>query len=261
MKVVKKAPTIQSTFSVVSASNPSTVETAKQYGVARISTKKQSIDRQVRNILAKFPNASIIRETFTGTKLEGRKDFENLLKILNAGDTLIFDSVSRMSRNSEEGCQLYEDLFNKGINLIFLKESYIDTDIYRKALNNQINIVLNTGNEATDELMKSIISALNKYTLALAKEQIKKAFEQAQKEVDDLHQRTREGLLTAKLNGKQIGQPKGTKLITRKSIKSKELILKYSKDFDGTLNDIDCMKIVGISKTSFYKYKRELKNI
>lgn len=71
----------------------------------------------------------------------------------------------------------------------------------------------------------------------------------------------RNGILTAKLNGKQIGQIKGTKLITKKSIKSKELILKYSKDFDGTLNDIDCMKIIGISKTSFYKYKRELKLI
>lgn len=259
MEDVEKALTMPSASAVVYTIESVTAEIVKQYGIARISTKKQSIERQVRNILAKYPHANIIRETFTGTKLEGRKEFESLLKILNSGDTLIFDSVSRMSRNAEEGCKLYESLFNKGINLIFLKESYIDTDVYRKALNNQINIVLNTGNAATDELMKTIISALNKYTLALAKEQIKKAFDQAQKEVDDLHQRTREGLLTAKLNGKQIGQPKGTKLVTQKSIKSKELILKYSKDFDGTLNDIDCMKIVGISKTTFYKYKRELK--
>lgn len=174
------------------------------YGVARISTRKQNIERQIRNILAKYPNAKIIKETYTGTKLEGRKEFENLLKILKEGDSLIFDSVSRMSRNSEEGCNLYEDLFNKGINLIFLKESYINTEIYRKALGNQIKIALNTGNAATDELMQTIISALNKYTIALAKEQIKKAFDQAEKEVKDLHQRTSEGILTAKLSGKQI---------------------------------------------------------
>lgn len=153
---------------------------------------KQNIERQVRNILAKYPNAKIIKETYTGTKLEGRKEFENLLKILREGDTLVFDSVSRMSRNSEEGCNLYEELFNKGINLIFLKESYINTEVYRKALENQIKLELNTGNEATDKLMKTIISALNKYTLALAKEQIRKAFDQAEKEVEDLHQRTRE---------------------------------------------------------------------
>lgn len=230
-----------------------------EYGVARISTGKQNIERQVRNILAKYPNAKIIKETFTGVKFEGRRDFENLLKILKEGDTLIFDSVSRMSRNSDEGCNLYEKLFNNGISLIFLKESYINTEVYRKALDNQINIVLKTGNKATDELMKTIISALNKYTIALAKEQIKKAFDQAEKEVQDLHQRTKEGILTAKLNGKQIGQPRGAKLTTKKSIKSKEIILKHSKDFDGTLNDIECMKLANVSKTTFYKYKKELK--
>lgn len=170
------------------------------YGVARISTGKQNIERQVRNILAKYPNAKIIKETYTGTKLEGRKDFENLLKILEKGDTLVFDSVSRMSRNSQEGCQLYEDLFNKGITIEFLKEPHINTEVYKQALQSQIKLKLDTGNKATDELMENIIQALNKYTIELAKEQIKIAFTQAQKEVEDLHQRTREGILTARLN-------------------------------------------------------------
>lgn len=231
------------------------------YGVGRISTGKQNIERQVRNILTKYPNARIIKETYTGTKLEGRKEFENLLKILKEGDTLVFDSVSRMSRNSEEGCNLYEELFNKGINIIFLKEEYINTEVYRKALENQINIELSTGNKATDELMQTIISALNKYTLALAKEQIKKAFDQAEKEVQDLHQRTKEGIITAKLEGKQIGQAKGTNLITKKEKQAKPLIIKYSKDFDGTLSDVECIKLIGISRNSYYLYKRELRGM
>jgi len=50
-----------------------------------------------------------------------------------------------MSRNSEEGCNLYEELFNKGINIIFLKKDIL---VYRKALEHQINIELNTGNKA-----------------------------------------------------------------------------------------------------------------
>lgn len=230
-----------------------------EYGVARVSTRKQNLERQVRNILAKYPTAKIIKETYTGTKLEGRKEFENLLKILKNGDFLIFDSISRMSRNLEEGCQLYEDLFNKGINLIFLKESYINTETYRKALDNQINVVLNTGNQATDELMQTIISALNKFVIALAKEQIKKAFEQAEKEVQDLHQRTKEGLITARLEGKQIGQKKGANLTTKKEKEVKPLIIKYSKDFEGTLSDKEVMKLVGISRNTFYTYKKELK--
>lgn len=229
------------------------------YGAARISTGKQSIDRQVRNILAKYPNAKIIKDTYTGTKLDGRKEFEKLLKIINKGDIIVFDEVSRMSRNSEEGCNLYEELFNKGVDLIFLKETHINTDVYRKALENQIRIKLDTGNKASDELINTIIDALNKYTIELAKEQIRIAFDKAESEVKRLHERTREGLLTAKLSGKQIGQVKGSKLTTKKSIMAKEIILKHSKDFDGTLNDDECRKLAEISRNTYYTYKKELK--
>lgn len=229
------------------------------YGVARISTGKQNIERQIRNILAKYPQATIIKETYTGTRLEGRKDFENLLKILKPQDTMIFDSVSRMSRNADEGCELYEKLFNDNVNLIFLKEPHINTEVYKKALENQIQIRLETEDKATNELINTIIEALNKYTIELAKKQIRIAFEQAEKEVQDLHQRTSEGLLTAKLAGKQIGQPKGAKLTTKKSKEAKAIILKHSKIFDGTLSDEEVRKLAGISRNSFYKYKKELK--
>ena len=95
--------------------------------------------------------------------------------------------------------------------------------------------------------------------IALAKEQIRLVFEQAQKEVDDLHQRTAEGLITAKMNGKQIGQPKGAKLQTKKSIRAKQIIRKYSADFDGSLQDKDVIKLAGISRNTFYEYKRQLR--
>ena len=36
--------------------------------------------------------------------------------------------------------------------------------------------------------------------------------------------------LSARLNGKQIGQPKGSKLTTKKSLAAKEIIKKHSKD-------------------------------
>ena len=70
------------------------------FGYCRISTVHQSIDRQVRNIQEKYPNAIIIQESYTGTKLEGRIQFDRLLKNLHSGDTVIFDAVDRMSRNA-----------------------------------------------------------------------------------------------------------------------------------------------------------------
>ena len=160
------------------------------YGYCRISTNKQNIERQVRNILAVYPNAIIVKEVYTGTKFQGRKELDKILKITKPNDTIVFDSVSRMSRNSEEGCEEYESLFNKGITLVFLKEPHINTDVYKQALQRQLDITLNTGRKATDKFMNTIIEALNGYLMDLAKEQIKLAFEQAQKEVDDLHQRT-----------------------------------------------------------------------
>lgn len=229
------------------------------YGYCRISRKTQNIERQVRNIEATYPNAHIVKEAFTGTKIEGRKELDKLLKLLKSGDTVIFDSASRMSRNEEEAIKLYEDLFNKNITLVFLKEPHINTEVYKKALENQIKINLNTGSAATDNFIQGIIEALNRYTIELAKDQIKLVFAQAQKEVDDLHQRTAEGIITAKMNGKQIGQPKGSKLTTKKSIAAKEIIKKYSKSFDGTLEDTAVIKLAEISRNSFYKYKKEIR--
>ena len=187
------------------------------YGYVRISTAKQNIDRQIRNIKEVYPTVTIVQEVYTGTNIYNRKELNKLLKVVKTGDTIIFDSVSRMSRNAEEGFELYEKLYNKGINLVFLKEPHINTDTYKQALTNNVPL---TGTNVDFIL---------------------------------------EGINTARLNGKQIGQVKGSKLTTKKSISAKEQIQKYSKDFNGTLNDTDTMKLVGISRVTYYKYKKELK--
>lgn len=229
------------------------------YGYCRISTPRQNLERQVRNIRAAYSDAVIIREIYTGTKMRKRKEFEKLLRKVSDGDTLVFDSVSRMSRTSQDGYKTYEELYKRGVSLVFLKEPHINTSTYQQAMDNQFSVKIKTGDQASDELMSGILNAVNNYMLSLAKRQIQLAFEQAEKEVVNLHQRTREGIETARLNGKQIGLVQGTKLVTKKSVKSKRLIQKYSRDFFGTLPDKDCIKLIGISKGSYYKYKRELK--
>lgn len=221
------------------------------YGYCRISTTKQNIDRQVRNILAVYPDAKIVKETYTGTKFQGRKELDKILKKVKTGDTIVFDSVSRMSRTADEGFRLYQELFEQGINLVFLKEHYIDTDTYRQAINNQLQM---TGTEV-DVILKGI----NEYLMVLAKKQIEIAFEQSEKEVNDLHQRTKEGIETARQAGKQIGQKKGAILTVKKAIFSKQIILKHNKTFGGVLSDMETQTQAGISRNSLYLYKRELK--
>lgn len=222
------------------------------YGYARISTNKQNIERQIRNIEREYPEAVILREAYTGTKID-RKEWNRLYKTVKSGDTIIFDSVSRMSRNADEGFEVYQTLYNRGVNLVFLKEPQINTDTYRNALENSIPM--------TGTAVDCILAGVNQYLMVLAKEQIRLAFEQAEKEVEHLHQRTREGIQTARLNGKQIGQPQGAKLTTKKSLAAKEIILRHSKDFGGTLSDDEVMTLTGLARNTFYKYKRELREV
>lgn len=219
------------------------------YGYARISTPKQSIDRQIRNIKAAYPKAVILQDEFTGTKLS-RPNFDKLLKVVTNGDMIVFDSVSRMSRNAADGFTVYQKLYNSGIELVFLKEPQINTQTYKKAVTNSVKL--------TGTAVDYILEGINKYLMELAKEQIKLSFEQAEKEVTDLHQRTKEGIITARLNGKQIGQKKGAKLTTKKSIAAKDIIRAHLIDFGGTLNNAECQRLAGISRNSFYKYKQEL---
>lgn len=232
----------------------------KVYGYCRISTNKQNIERQVRNIITADNTAVIVGETFTGTKFQGRTELDKLLKGVKPDDTIIFDSVSRMSRNADEGFTLYEELFNTGINLIFLKEPHINTATYRQAIENKLQVVVDSGDKATDKLMKTIIEALNEYIMKLAQKQIQLAFEQSEKEVKDLQQRTKEGLITARRHGKQIGQMAGAKLTTKKSIEAKEKIKKLNNTFGGRLTNDETWQKIGISKMTFYKYKSELLN-
>ena len=220
------------------------------YGYVRVSTPNQNIDRQIRNIYSMCSDVVLFKEVYTRTSFYGRKEWAKLMKIIKTGDTIYFDSVSRMSGNEEEGFALYEELYNKKIHLVFYNEPHINTDTYRKALEAQV--------ELTGTSVDYILEGVNRYLMVLAKEQIRLAFQQSEKEVTDLRQRTREGVETARLNGKQIGLKKGSKLTTKKSIEAKKIILRHNKNFGGSLTNEETYKLAGISKMTFYKYVHEL---
>lgn len=219
------------------------------YGYCRVSTPNQSIDRQIRNIKAAYPDAVIVREVFTRMNLN-RKEWQRLYAKVKQGDTIVFDSVSRLSGSTEEGFAVYEALYQRGVTLVFLKEPHINTDTYKNALSSSIAL--------TGGSVDYILDGVNKYLLALAREQIRLAFQQSEKEVQDLRQRTREGLETARLAGKQIGGVPGRHVETKKSIEMKKTIRKLSKCFDGNLSDAEIIRLTGLARNTFYKYKREL---
>ena len=201
------------------------------YGYCRISTPTQNIDRQKRNILDRYPKAKLFCEAYTGTTTD-RPEWCKLKAILKKGDTVVFDEISRMSRNADEGIKLYMELYDKGIELVFLKEPQCNTATYSETLKNRIEL----------------------------------AFQSAENEVKRLKERTREGIETARLNGKQIGRKTGSKITTKRSEEVKQIIKAKSKDFSGNMSDVEVIVYVkGITKggkfsrNSYYKYKSELK--
>lgn len=234
-----------------------------EYGYCRVSTKHQELARQITNITKEYPDAIIVEEKYTGTTSE-RPKWQNLInQKIKKGDTIIFDSVSRMSRNAEEGMHDYEMLYEMGVNLIFLKEPHIDTNVYRATLETRINEV---GNEIADEYIK----ATNRVLMILARNQVKIAFETAQKEVDEKRRCVSEGIKEVQkqnekylVNGEfdkivQIGQKKGSILNVKKKEPIKREILKKSKDFEGSYTDKDLIKVLGIARNTYYKYKKEV---
>lgn len=234
----------------------------KYYAYCRVSTANQRLQRQIANITKAFPNIDkFFSEKYTGTTTD-RPQWKNLLKTVKAGDTIVFDSVSRMSRDAAEGIRQYEELYNKGVSLVFLNEPHINTDAYKEAMQKAENIQTDT---TGDEIGNFAMEFVQKVMMILARKQITLAFEQAEKERNDIAERVKQGKAVTKM--KRLADPenpaykynKGEKLETKKAQSAKEVILKHSRDFGGTLTDKECWTLAGISRNSYYKYKSELK--
>lgn len=230
----------------------------KIYGYARVSTRHQSLDRQIANIRAAYPDVSeIVTEKYTGTRLD-RPAWSRLYKKLAAGDTIIFDEISRLARNAEEGFSTYRELFSRGVTMVFLKEPHINSDTYKASMEAQIPAIDVGGEEAEQELMDGIRDVLNRYIMRLAERQIKIAFSQAEKEVNFLHKRIAEGMEASGAGEKIAKARTGNSYETKKSKEMKVRILQMSKDFNGTMTDKDVMDVLHLARNSYYKYKREL---
>lgn len=228
------------------------------FGYARVSTRHQSLDRQIANIRAAYPDVSeIVTEKFTGTKLD-RPAWNRLYKKLTAGDTVVFDEVSRMARNAEEGFSTYRELFSRGVTMVFLKESYVNSDTYKASMEAQIPAIDVGGEEAEQELMDGIRDVLNRYIMRLAERQIKIAFSQAEKEVNFLHKRIAEGMEASGAGEKIAKARTGNSYETKKSKEMKVRIVQMAKDFNGTMTDKDVMEVLGLARNTYYRYKKQI---
>ena len=229
-------------------------------GYARVSTPKQKLRRQIDNLKEAYPDIIVISEVFTGST-DNRPKWKKLMRQCRAGTVgkLVFDEVSRFSRNAEEAIVEYKELYNLGIELEFLKEPHINSKIYRDASERKIEIATEGMDEETAKLIDTVIGGLNDYLLSVAEKQIYLAFEHAQRERELLAQRTSEGLKKAKLMGSKVGRQPGQKLVTKKSKRAKRIIRKHFKLFGGELTATQCYTLAQVTKSTFYRYLQEMR--
>ena len=230
------------------------------YGYARVSTAKQSLDRQITNLTRYNANIVIYKEKYSGRNIENRAELNKLLKVAKKGDSIVFDSVSRMSRNAEEGFTLYKELYEKGINLVFLNESNINTEVFEdsiKRVSKSFSIDMQIQDKSTNNLVSSIMKAIEIYNLEFIERQIKEVFAQSEKELMDIRSRISQGIRERKAKGLRTG---GSQHRVRKDKKEKlDNIYKMSKSFIGNQKDKDLIKLLHISSVTLCKYKRELR--
>ena len=229
-------------------------------GYARVSTPKQSLRRQIENLKAAYPDIVVISEVYTGST-DNRPKWKKLMRQCRAGIVrkLVFDEVSRFSRNAEEAIVEYKELYELGIELEFLKEPHINSKIYRDASERKIKIATEGMDAETAALINTVIGGLNDYLLSVAEKQIYLAFEHAQKERELLAKRTSEGLKQAKLMGSKVGRQPGQKLETRKAKRAKRIIRNHYELLGGELTATQCYTLAQITKSTFYRYLTEMR--
>lgn len=229
------------------------------YGYVRVSTMQQKTQRQIDNIKSFDTDAIIYEEKQSGKDIENRAVFRKLLDKVKSGDVIVFDEVSRMSRDAREGYDLYMRLMEQDISLVFLKERHIDTDEYKRRTQRHIEKIL-SGNKSIDKFMNTMVDALKELERDNLKDNIRLAFQQAEHERQFLIKRVTEGKARSE---KPQGRPEGSHNIkTDKADHIKKVIREQSKDFDGKFSDAKIMReyLKGIARNTYYKYKKDLVN-
>ena len=162
-----------------------------------------------------------------------------------------------MSRNAEEGYNLYMELYEKGINLIFLKERHIDTEEFKRRTQRHIERVTTQDNKM-DNLINGILELVEEFEKENLKDNIRLAFERAEQERLLMIQRIKNGKAVSDI---RQGRPTGSQNKTTKKEKEiKKVIKELSKDFDGQFSDEKIRKeYITVARNTYYKYKKELK--
>lgn len=196
------------------------------FGYARVSTAEQSLKRQIKELEAKgIDKKNIYKEFVTGKDFKDRIEYQKLLDNCRVGDTIVFSSLDRFSRNVKETVKQLEILEKRGLKAIFLKEN------------------ISTEMKGVAELIISIFSWVAEQERITLLERQRKGYEALQRDE----------------NGRLLSK-KGTVIGAKQKVFSQQQLnlIKDYKAGKSTYNLTQLAKILEVSRPTIYKKLKEL---
>lgn len=193
-------------------------------GYIRVSTQKQDVENQ-RRIILEYTNSNNLYDitfeeiTISSRKTRKERKINKLLNILCKDDILVVTELSRLGRSVSDVTSIVQEIIEKGIRLISIKEN-IDTK-NKQDINTKVIIT-----------MFSLLSELERDLISL---------------------RTREALKTREKQGIKLGRPKGTGGKSKLD-KHKKQIKEY---LDMGISKLAISKLLKVSYPTLFKYIKD----
>jgi DNA invertase Pin-like site-specific DNA recombinase len=198
----------------------------KKFEYVRVSSKDQNEERQIENMkYLGIEDRDIFIDKQSGKNMK-RENYQMLKRLARTGDTIIFDSLTRLGRSMNDVLEEFRYYEQQRINLQFIKEPFINVNY----------------NGESQMMLSNMLYKSNSYLLFFLPSQKKK-------ERNDIKQRQAEGIALAKKQGKQLGRPPIQ--ITEQFIEA------YEEWHDGNITAVGAMKKYKIKRSSFYKLVKE----
>ena len=187
------------------------------YGYARCSTNenKQDINRQIRELKAAGADEVIFEHEHGDAKT--KKALQMLLELAQAGDTIITLEVSRLSRSTQQLCEIIDTIREKRMRLVIVG-----------------SITVDCRNGQTDPMSEAFLQMAGVFS---------------QLELAMIHARVKSGMANAKAKGKPIGRPK-----TTKDDIPAVFLRHYPSLMNGKMNVSELARVCGLSRPTVYKY-------
>lgn len=171
---------------------------------------------------------------------------DELEKIAQAYDVVVFDSILELdqtnSSNTEIICENYKNLIFKQVDVLFDRSPNCDYSF----ILNCIEMLKTNGCASDDDSLFQLVIQMQVEAYINIKDATANMKKYAQ-------------LSANREKGKAYGRPRGSKSDSEMAVKAKRIILNSSKDFDGSLSDDECIPLTGVSRNTFYRYKKQLK--